>query len=264
MLTITQVLDNLWARYGKCLTYSDAGYVHSWEGNTTKSIVKLQFQTIFVRPNKFRFEWINSEKHGAIWSDGHGIFSCDAYNVPCPIICSYDAVTEAMGAMHGASEGTSQLILQILIDEFRKAVDEASPEERWFIIRDPMRITDVIKLNEETCLIIQGQFGLPNDITISVSLNEYILRSRRIDKAGYASAYRKQKNKFLLIADDIAPDYIEQPLLALDRESSISEREAIPLISNSHGIFQESVYEVVNFDQHISDEFDWHSPILSL
>jgi hypothetical protein len=184
--------------------------------------------------------------------------------VPRPIICRYDAAVEAMGAMHSASEGTSQLILQILIDEFRKAVDEASPKERWFIIRDPMRITDVSKLNGETCLIIQGQFGLPDDITISVSLNDFILRSRRINKAGYAAAYRKQKNKFLLVADDSPTEHIEQPLRQLDRECSIVGGEANPSISNSQGEFQESVYDVVKFDQHISDEFDWHSPILNL
>jgi hypothetical protein len=79
MFDASEILRRASKRYSECASYSDFGTVKQ---SDNKNSIKY-FRTYFVRPNKFRFEWIGyhpyfgkkgGENFYALWSDGERTF----------------------------------------------------------------------------------------------------------------------------------------------------------------------------------------------
>ena len=102
------VIDHIALKYGNCQTYQDIGRVDGAQGAIT-------FSTYFVRPNKFRFDWIYLDRasiRNSVWSDGLKVFAHHAL-VEAPE--ELPNLSLAIAGATGVSQGTAHTVSTLLI-----------------------------------------------------------------------------------------------------------------------------------------------------
>lgn len=82
-VTAEQILKRMAETYATCKSYRDSGVVKRviFEGNTSDNptIAEKHFTTVFVRPDRFRFEYREKEEHRElryiVWCNGNDVRS---------------------------------------------------------------------------------------------------------------------------------------------------------------------------------------------
>jgi outer membrane lipoprotein-sorting protein len=151
--TAKGILAEMATAYSSCKSYQDKGRVQITfvepKGNRTQEI---RFWTAFVRPDHFRFEYIdrdffNKERCFIIWKEG---FAVRAWWDLQPGIKSPQSLELALAGATGVSNGSAHTIPALLLpDEVggKKLTD----------LRDPELAPDATISGEE-CYVIKGHF----------------------------------------------------------------------------------------------------------
>lgn len=113
-----EILKSLGSVYAELESYQDKGYVESifHPGTEQERVTRLTFQTYFLRPNLFRFEWkdrffdYSEEQHTIIWCDGKSAFEKypeqKVKRIGMPFRCSN--VTRDLGLIIAGATGVSK------------------------------------------------------------------------------------------------------------------------------------------------------------
>jgi outer membrane lipoprotein-sorting protein len=120
------LLKQVIATYHSLSTYSDRGtaIVHM---TSSDSVYKIEFETLFKRPNKVRFAWTLEFNHtpghkqtGVIWCDGETAWTW--YSFRDNNLERKANLEAAMASATGASWGTAPNILELLVDRFQEMI----------------------------------------------------------------------------------------------------------------------------------------------
>ena len=116
-LTPRQILARMAATYAHCKSYRDTGSVETYESNRVLRRLRddLTFTTVFVRPNRFRFEYHENAvefSHYVIWTDGRRVRTWwdELRCVRTPATLD-DAIAAATGVSRGSSCTVPALLL---------------------------------------------------------------------------------------------------------------------------------------------------------
>jgi len=121
------VIQNMVLKYGNCQTYQDLGRVEGGQGITT-------FKTYFVRPNKFRFDWIYEDRgSNSIWSDGLKVFSRHSSKGELE---EEPDLSMAIAGATGVSQGTAHTVPTLLMPDLEVSLSSQTllkrfPDEFW-------------------------------------------------------------------------------------------------------------------------------------
>lgn len=118
-----QVLANIVAAYSSVSTYRDKGaaIVHLTDVDVS---YRLEFETLFKRPNKLRFEWTQTysrvpghKQKGVIWYDG--VTAWSRYSVRGNKVMRKRDLEVLVAGATGASWGTAHRVSALLCDDVR-------------------------------------------------------------------------------------------------------------------------------------------------
>ena len=173
-LTAKEVVERMAKTYASCKTYRDSGIVRTVFIQAGRDhIVEKPFSTVFVRPDRFRFEYKEKELGNRreyryiVWRKGKDV---QTWWDVAPGIEKPQSLGSALAGATGVSGGSAHTVPALLIP------DEVGGR-RLTDITEAKRIEDA-KLNKVDCFRIQGQFvGSP--MTLWVDKKTFLVR--RID-----------------------------------------------------------------------------------
>jgi len=149
-ITAKEILEKLNSVYLNCKSYRDSGRGKSV---FTNSVSESVFDTVFVRPDKFRFatrEYFQNKEmaHIVVWQNGQKfLFSGPSVRG----LDNPDSLNKGMAAVAGASNLRANIIRALLLPKDIEALP------RTGIIEDPKRIDDA-SLGKVECFRISGTF----------------------------------------------------------------------------------------------------------
>jgi outer membrane lipoprotein-sorting protein len=152
-LTAKQILDRMAKAYAECKSYRDAGVVKTVivqaDGKWT---VEKPFSTVFVRPDRFRFEYTESQGgrdlHDIVWRKGKEVQTW--WDVK-PGIEKAESLGLALAGATGVSSGSAHTVPALLLS------DEVGGR-RLTDMTEAKRIEDAT-LQKVDCFRIEGKFG---------------------------------------------------------------------------------------------------------
>jgi hypothetical protein len=155
------VLGAVNTTYRTCETYRDRGSVSGALGT-------LSFQTLFVRPNKFRFEWRSPDstypRSNVVCFDGrdaicHFEFAGQTQKYPNLFV----AIATATGISQGAVFIVASLLMPELAEGARIGLDSASYE-----------LTGSDNLSKQQCYLLVGE-GPKNRQQLSIRVSDHAI-----------------------------------------------------------------------------------------
>lgn len=177
-LTADDIIRRMAQVYATSESYSDRGSVISVFISTdgTRTVEK-PFKTAFVRPDRFRFEYIEKKTLGKnsqyiAYKNGNDIKVY--WNIGPEMVSKIQTLSEALAAAAGISSGAARTVPTMLIpteSEFRNAI----------IFYDPQRIDDVV-VNGIDCFQISDPAEYRR-LTLWIGKKDFLLRK----------IYREQK-----------------------------------------------------------------------
>jgi len=183
-LTAEQVLERMAKAYANCKTYRDSGNVKTvFFSAGGKRTVNKPFETAFVRPNVFRFEYRDrrgdeENNRYLIWSDGKAIRSW--WDVR-PGIEKPESIGRALAAATGVSGGSARRVPSLLMrDDFPGAAAAR--------VTDLKRIEDATQFNVD-CFRVEGKYAGSIE-TLWLDKETFLLR--RIDSPKESPTFRTE------------------------------------------------------------------------
>jgi hypothetical protein len=180
-------MSSMLQTYKLCSSYKDVGYVRTWKRAEENSAPKVRFQTLFERPDKYRFEWCHSKAWylpdeqiiDAIWRDSDQRHYCSVplksqqTDIDHPEV--YDSIQ--LGQSLNSSETAVVTVLPMLFQ------DDRSEALRRTFFRENIEFVSIESIEEEECFCIQGSKRCLNDTMIWVSTSDYSLKRCRTNIA---------------------------------------------------------------------------------
>lgn len=110
-----QILEQLAQKYAHCETYQDSGRVEGGMGLMT-------FRTYFVRPNRFRFEWIDlgESAQNCIWTNGNKVYARFSSSEE---VEEENDISSAIAGATGVSQGVAHSIPTLLLPDISASID---------------------------------------------------------------------------------------------------------------------------------------------
>lgn len=156
------VIQNMVLKYGNCQTYQDSGRVEGGQGITT-------FKTYFVRPNKFRFDWIYEDlgsKRNSIWSDGLKVFSRHSFNNELE---EESNLNVAIAGATGVSQGTAHTVSTLLMPDL-----EVSLNSRTLLKLCPYEFRESEIESNDSCFRVRSTEA-NNQADLWIRMSDYAL-----------------------------------------------------------------------------------------
>jgi hypothetical protein len=172
-LSAKQILDRMGATYARCRTYRDAGVVTTvYTEITGKRTVEKPFTMVYVRPDRFRFEYTERKDDGRayrylVWRRGKDVRSW--WDVT-PGVTKLESLGMALSAATGVSGGSAHRIPALLF------ADEVGGR-RLADITEAGRVEDAA-LGPVECIRIQGRYA---DRPVTLWLEKATFLIRRIE-----------------------------------------------------------------------------------
>jgi outer membrane lipoprotein-sorting protein len=176
LLSVAQILERMGKTYADCKTYRDTGTVKTEflepTGNFT---TEKRFRTAFVRPDRFRFEFQETEnnvKHRyVVWSKGteHQTWWDIQPGVKKP-----DSLASALSAATGVSGGSARMVPALLLPTAVKG---------WKLtdLKEAKRGDDA-EIGKLACFRVRGMS--PTDkMTIWIDKKSYLTRRIELERA---------------------------------------------------------------------------------
>ncbi len=167
-----EVMRQVVAGYHSFSTYSDrgTGIVRSAGSD---AVDKVEFETLFKRPNKVRFAWTTEysrtpgyKQTGVVWCDGVAVWASYSFHGNKPE--QKTSLEAAVASATGASCGTAPTILRLLSDEFHEIIrlDE----------RQGFKITGNDVANGVECLILAGNDADGDERIVWIGREDHLIR----------------------------------------------------------------------------------------
>ncbi len=171
--TVQQILDLMADTYRNCKSYRDSGSVKTiFIKDGGQQTTEKTFQTAFVRPDQFRFEyrdWMGGqEKKYVIWRSGEDVRTWWDLK---PQVETPESLARALAAAVGVSGNLSNTIPKLLLP------NEVSVGPLT-AIKKVKRTADG-KHDDRECFRIEGQYG-DGSLTVWIDSESYLVR--RIDE----------------------------------------------------------------------------------
>ena len=197
--TVEQLLGLMSHAYASCKTYRDSGVVENVFTNTKGERIQLvPFTTVFVRPNRFRFEFNsqitpNKNYRYIVWCSGKEVQSWwDAK----PGVVREDSLIMALAKATGVSSGAAFTVPTLLMPEINLG---------W-------RLTDLIaakrvkdaKSGKWECYRIDGKF-IDTTKTMKLWIDKQSFLVRRIDS-------QKDFSNFILDATTTYEPFVDEDI----------------------------------------------------
>lgn len=110
---LEELLDRLREKYSTCETYQDTGRVDG-------PYSSILFQTFFVRPLKFRFDWVEGAAKNSIWTDESKVFAMFSFN---DNVEEETSLSYAIAGATGVSQRAAHTIPTMLMPDIEAAVN---------------------------------------------------------------------------------------------------------------------------------------------
>jgi outer membrane lipoprotein-sorting protein len=199
MLQAQDVLDRMAKAYANCKAYQDTGGVTTiFIGANGNRTVEKPFTTAFVRPDRFRFEYIENEGGGQalryiIWRKGKAVQTW--WDVK-PGVENPGSLELALAAATGVTGGSAHTVPSMLL-----------PKEvggwRLTDITEAKRIDDA-KLDKVDCFRIEGKNA---DRSTTLWIDQKTFLVRRIDEQNKFDDFRtEQTTTYDPVTDQVIPD----------------------------------------------------------
>ena len=178
--TAKQVLQQMSKTYANCKTYRDSGVVTTlFVQETGNRTVEKPFNTAFVRPDQFRFEYKDDTSRYIIWSKGKDVQTW--WDIQ-PGVQRPESLQLAVGGATGVSSGSAAQIPGMLMPDKLKGWGGVH-------ISDAKRIEDG-KLDKGECFRLVGNY-VDNPITLWIDKQSYLVR--RIDEQATFDTFRTEQ-----------------------------------------------------------------------
>jgi len=177
--TAKQVLQQMSKTYANCKTYRDSGVVTTlFVQETGNRTVEKPFNTAFVRPDQFRFEYMDDNSRYIIWSKGKDV---QTWWDVTPGVQKPESLQLAVGGATGVSSGSAARIPAMLMPDTMNG---------WggIHISDAKRIEDG-KLDNAECFRLEGKC-FADAITLWIDKKSYLVR--RIDEQTKFDTFRTE------------------------------------------------------------------------
>jgi len=191
-MSVDEVLNRIADTYLKCLSYSDSGTIETSGFGQPQSTI--EFETYFVRPRLFRFEWTERDEHFMIWSDGSK--SYERYQFANQKTEPVENFEQAIAGATGISYGGAWTILSLLIPELR------ARGRTLLQIRDLTLLGDE-EMNGCSFHVLKGSSKLPEDTTLWVSARDFTVRRIREDYEITTDRYKKDTEDAIATFTDL-------------------------------------------------------------
>ena len=232
-LSAEAILARMRRAYATCETYRDEGDVRTvFNTNGAKRVVVKPFQTAFVRPDRFRFEFRDGDNQYVIWKRSDEVLSWWTIQ---PQIEKRKGIADAVGAARGVSGAASTRIPSLLSSEvawdFLLNVDESQLLGKDYVEGDPWWLLRVHS---------RGKY---QDVWIDES--KYLLRKvfERREHEGFSTeattSYRPCINE-AVSEEELG---FEPPLTRMDPEEQASDHLHPPIEQSPMGSVDVRVYD---------------------
>ena len=143
-----ELLERMSHVYGVCRSYQDVGRTETpTESKGRWSATPQTFRTVFVRPDRFRFEFWERGKRYVVWRHGADVRTWWDLE---PIVERPASLHEALGPAIGVTARTANTIAVLLMR------DELSGWSRLNELENPSRLPDE-RLGQTECFRVQGR-----------------------------------------------------------------------------------------------------------
>jgi outer membrane lipoprotein-sorting protein len=183
-----QILDRMAKGYAGCKTYRDSGVVRTaFFEDTRNRIVEKPFTTAFVRPDRFRFEyketqtsvWGMRQSRYIVWSDGKAVQTW--WDVGARLE-KPESLDLALAGATGVSGGSAHTIPALLLP------DKVSGRRLTNITE--LRRAEDGKLEKVECFRIEGKYA---DVPITLWIDKKSYLVRRIDEQEKFDNFRTEE-----------------------------------------------------------------------
>ena len=167
------ILDRVAEAYGGCASYFDKGR-HTTSHSGQEYMVT--FQTNFVRPSKFRFDWWWSYRpyskqkkpqfHDWIWCDGKRAFSRLHFKKR---VQEEQSVQMAIAGATGISSGTACAVSSLLSPSLIKI------KRKWTDLHNPVVRNEEFIFGFE-CFLVNGSLDNADDTELWIDQKTYLIR----------------------------------------------------------------------------------------
>ena len=192
-----QILQQMASKYASVNSYSDSGEVRvNLKG--MKPTVTNTFNTYFVRPDRYRFEWYTmgsaDPKWNVIWSNSGSFYSLDASGAREREYRPGRTISSAASVSRGASQ-TVAALLTTGIGGFR-----LSQLDRVSLLRSEI-------FEGERCYIIRGFHPLGFAVELWITTNDILLRKiRQLNNDG---SFQEEIRRNIVVDKPISPNTFE-------------------------------------------------------
>lgn len=152
-----QILNKMAAAYRNCKTYQDSGIVQMVDKHVN---VKLKFTTAFIRPDRFRYEYMAVVPEGInsrliIWRKGKQVAAW--WNLKPKLVEAPSSFNRAIMAASGVSLGTASTIPALLFSK------NEIKRPRLTDMTDVTQLADA-ELGNVDCYRVKGSIGVLNTV----------------------------------------------------------------------------------------------------
>ena len=192
-----QILQQMASKYAAVNSYRDTGEVHvNLKG--LKPSVTNTFNTYFVRPDRYRFEWYTAgsddAKWNVIWSNSGSFYSLDASGVREREYRSGRTISTAASVSRGASQ-TVAALLTTGIGGFR-----LSQLDRVSLLRKET-------FEGKLCYVVRGFHPLGFAVELWITADDSLLRKiRQINNDG---SFQEEIRRNIVVDEPISPNTFE-------------------------------------------------------
>lgn len=183
IINANEIMQSVGGAYAELESYQDKGYVETTfkPGTDAERVTKLTFETNFMRPNLFRFDWKDrlledsEERHHIIWCDGKAAYwkypDQGKRRIKMPFV--FPNTTRDLGfviaAATGVSSGVAQTVSALLMPQLNG--------RRLSDLKDLELVGDREVKGESCYLIKHNDRDRINDETIIwISKSRFIVR----------------------------------------------------------------------------------------
>lgn len=189
--TADQLLKDTADVYADCQSYRDTGVVTTrYIEQSDVTIEEKTFSTAFVRPDRFRFEYLHQDDRYIIWRDGSDVRQWSTYSQQ---IATIDTLALAIAGATGVSSGSAHNVPALLLPDdipglkLTEMEDGRRIDNAW-LDQDGEPVTED-QADSTECYRIEGQWS---DDPMVLWIDRRTLLVRRIEKQTQFDSFRTE------------------------------------------------------------------------
>lgn len=241
-----ELVNELSSLYERCTSYYDKGSLFRWNDQSEKTnSPQLRFQTYYLKPFQFRFEWRDSRQVGVILGSRQRVIVCINHFGSAPSGMEFESIPLAIVAVTGISSTSSLIVPSLLMD-----ISEMQRTSELRFLSDP----DLESIGNLECICLRG--AEEDEPSLWISSHDKVLR-RYKRHTFLEKSYRSVSHSHELVIShnedfgirSYIPDVnwtVVSRRISADIESEIQTR-------SGRGYYTEINYDEVHLNEGISE-----------